>query len=155
MSKTSKTSFVQKYANANNLKREVAKHDLVISVNRTDCKRGEKKNPENCAIARAIMAQRPEAKRVFIFRTRAVVETARRLVTYEMPDPVQREVEAYDRFGVMTPGLYRLKAPSPSRAPAAKKKENARRKRLPGVKPQERKLRHADAYRVGVKMEKE
>lgn len=145
------SKFATKYANASGLPVEDAKHDLVVSVTKTDVKRGDNKNPENCALARAILAERPEAKRVFIFRTTAIVETARRIVRYALPESVQREVEAFDRFGVFEPGAYKIKAPAPTRTKAATKAYDAKRpKKKPTNKPP-RKMRHADKVRCGIK----
>lgn len=148
--------FVREYARKGGLVQEDAKHDLVISVNATDIKKGAGKDPEGCAIARAVLAQRPEAKRVFVFRTTVHVETARRLVRYALPESVQREVEAFDRFGTMEPGVYKLNAPAPTRRREAqadydaKKPKRAKRPSVP-----KKQLRLAGKIRCGVKTEAE
>lgn len=147
------SKFTREYARKAGLTVEDAKHHLAVSVNKTDVKRGDSKNPEGCALARAILAERPEAKRVFIFRTTAVVETARRLVRYSMPESVQREVEAFDRFGVMEPGVYKLNAPPPTRRKEAAKAYDAAR---PKKKPRpsgapKKKMRLEGKIRCGLK----
>lgn len=124
--------YAKTYATKNHLTMEDAKHHLVVTVKKTDIANGKQKDPQCCAIARAILAEKPEAKRVFIFRSTAFIETARRMVRYALPPSVQKEVVAFDRFGLMEPGVYRLSAPQPSRDP---KKTAAYKKRLKKTGP--------------------
>lgn len=146
--------FAKTYATKNGLKMEDAKHHLVVTVKKTDIELGKKKDPECCAIARAILAERPEAKRVFIFRSTAFIETAHRMVRYSLPVSVQKEVVSFDRFKTMEPGMYRLNAPPPSRDPrrTAEYKKN-RRKRAKQTRRPVSGYRRTPNIRVGVKEE--
>ncbi len=145
--------FVKGYATKHGLTVEDAKHDLVVSVTATDCKRGERNNPEGCAIARCILATKPEYKRAFIFRSTAYVETARRLVRFKLPELVQREVANFDKFGVMEPGIYKLQAPGPGHTIDYHKQYEKQRK--PKVRRKiagaPKRMHQADKIRVGRK----
>lgn len=149
------SKYVKQYAEKNGLTRENAKHNLIVSVTKTDVRLGESKNPEGCAIARAILATKPESKRVFIFRSTAFVETARRLIRYNLPPSVQKEVVAFDRFHTMEPGVYQLSAPSPSESKQAQAARDRKRTVLKKAgKPTGGKARHKTAnVRIGTKPE--
>jgi len=120
--------YIKEYASKAGLKVVNAKHDLVVSVTKGDVDKGAQKDSECCAIARAVMKQNSGAARVFIFKSKAYVETAMNLTRYNLPVSVQKEVVSFDRFKLMEPGVYKLQAPPKSQAPKARREEYKRKK---------------------------
>jgi hypothetical protein len=103
-------SAITRYARANGLKIKDAKTPLDISVNKADLRGARKKDPANCAFAKACKRQE-DVDEVFFFGTTAYTKKGKTLTRYLMPTSMQKEVVAFDRGGKFEPGEYNLKAP--------------------------------------------
>ncbi|MBO0887472.1 hypothetical protein J2P12_00065 [Candidatus Bathyarchaeota archaeon] len=68
---------------------------------------------------------------VILARSIAYLIKGKIAVRFQVPEAVSREIVAFDRGGVFSPGQYHLQRPSPSMTMAFKAK-NSREKRNPG-----------------------
>ncbi len=147
-------TYISRYAKENGLRRVNATKSLVLSVKPDDVKKGAAKDSECCAFARAAMKQDSAITKVFFFKSVAWVETAMKLTRYNLPQSVQKEIVAFDRFRTMEPGVYALSPPAKSAEPEAQAKRDARRdkRHKAGNTGRKQPLRHITTnVREGVK----
>jgi hypothetical protein len=146
---------VKEYARKNGLQIVNAKNKLLVTVTKNDVKLGAQKNSECCAIARAVMKQQSHISRVWIFKSKAYIESPMKLTRYNLPSSVQKEIVSFDRFKIMEPGVYALVPPPPSQAPKAiAKRYESAKKSAGGGRPRGSKPRHrrvVTGVRTGVR----
>lgn len=121
---------IAKQARDKGLKIMDAKAPLVLEVTRHDITNAKPKDPSCCAFACAVKRELG-ANAAYFFRTVAWIEYEDRIVRYQMPDSMQKEVVAFDRAKAMEPGVYQLSRPGPSRTTkgrSANRKRASRRK---------------------------
>jgi len=92
---------------------------LQVEVKPTDIEKAVQKNSKCCAFVRAC-ERSLDINAAFFFRTKAWLEYDDKIVRYELPPSVQREIVAFDRSRKMAPGVYQLSAVSPRNTLAAK-----------------------------------
>lgn len=92
-----------------------AKRPVKLTVTEKDCKGGNPKNPDSCAIARCMMREF-HASEVRVHLSRAYVKTTPdKWVRYITTKPLRTEIVAFDRGGTFAPGEYHLSAITPSK----------------------------------------
>lgn len=108
------TSFVIRDAKQRGLKVTEAKAPLMLEVYPTDLLKAKKRNSKHCAFACAAERAIPGVIAATFFRSTAWLEFNDRIERYRLPTSMQKEIVAFDRFGVMEPGTYRLSVPTES-----------------------------------------
>lgn len=87
-----------------------ATQDLEISITKNDVTNSRKKDPNNCAAARAIKREY-KCKEVAVFLSRTFVKNRNKWVRYITPASISREITSFDRGASFEPGEYSLKRP--------------------------------------------
>lgn len=126
------SSYVTKRAFELKLPIEDAKESLVLEVQPEDVSRAQQKNSRCCALVRAAERQMADVRAAFFFRTTAYLEYDDKIVRFNLPPSVQKEIVAFDRTRHMEPGVYQLTRPTPTQTLSATKKrskKNETRKR--------------------------
>jgi hypothetical protein len=103
-----------------------AREPLVLQVKDIDVNMAQERNSKCCAFVRACERQLA-IEAAFFFRTTAYLEYEDKLVKYQLPQSVQKEIVSFDRSKIMQPGVYQLSKPFKSTSPAAVKKRDARK----------------------------
>lgn len=121
-----------------------ATEPLALQVTNLDVQNAVDKNSKCCAFVRAAERQVDNIRAAFFFRTLAYLEYDDRLVRYQLPPSVQKEIVSFDRSRIMMPGLYQLSKPSPAATLKALKKRKRKKDRnsTPGASGIKRKLVH-------------
>lgn len=104
------STYITKYARENGLKKVDAKSNLLVTLNQTDITNSKRKNSKNCAFACAVKRQVHGVKRAYFFRSSAWLEYEGKLVRYQLPPSVQKEIVSFDRNGLTETGVYHLSA---------------------------------------------
>ncbi len=88
-----------------------ATKNLEIEIEKVDVVGSRKKDPMNCAAARALKREYkcPEAA---VFSSRTYLKEKDHWVRYITPEAVTREIISFDRGSEFEPGSYELKKPS-------------------------------------------
>lgn len=107
-------TYVQKLCETRGLKLTNATRPIIVGVAVDDILKSRTKNSKCCAFARAAKRE-PGVRAAYFFRSTAFLEFGDRMVRYDLPQAVQKEIVSFDRGGVMAPGQYELKPPRPSR----------------------------------------
>lgn len=100
---------------------------VLVTVTNHDVVNAKKANSKHCALARASL-RLPEVNAAYFFRCTAYLEFKDRMVRFELPNSVQKEIVSFDRARMFAPGVYQLTPPSPSRSPADAAKYRKKRK---------------------------
>lgn len=82
-----------------------ATEELLLHVTPADVKAANKKDPANCAAAKA--GQRELKRDVRVFLTRTYVKEKDHWVRYHTPESASREIISFDRGSSFMPGVYR------------------------------------------------
>ena len=106
---------------------ENAKEPMVLEVKAIDVVRASEKNSKCCAFVRACEREVQGAQAAFFFRTVAFIEYQDKIVRYQLPQSVQREIVSFDRNGTLDPGVYQLSPQVPSKSPRMMKKADTKR----------------------------
>lgn len=106
------STYVTKRAAKLGLKKVEAKRPLILEVFPGDLAKAQKRNSKHCAFACAAERAVPGVKAAYFFRSTAWLEYEDRVVRYSLPQSMQKEIVAFDRFGSMDAGSYRLSVPS-------------------------------------------
>lgn len=114
-----------------------ARAGLTLEVSASDIANAKQKDPQNCAFACAVKRGMGASAAYFI-RTKAYVEFDDRVVEYELPSSMQKEIVAFDRAKAMEPGIYDLKPIRNSKRPGTPK-HKARMKRQARQRRQKKK----------------
>ena len=85
------------------------KRPISVEVTAADCKRGDRSEPDSCAMARACRREM-ECDGVLIWRSTAWVVKGDLAVKYHVPPSLGREIVVFDRGGAFLPGTYGLSA---------------------------------------------
>lgn len=129
-----------------------AKHPLELHIKARDCDNGDPKRPETCAAARAIRREygaidvKVHLSRVYVRQNKG------NWMRYFTPEPLQREIVAFDRNGTFEPGVYTLQAPTPhavtnrGRRTGSKPKKKSRRNGVRRVRMVTKNIRNGPAY---------
>ncbi len=104
-----------------------ARAGLTLEVSASDIASAKPKDPQNCAFACAVKRGMGASAAYFI-RTKAYVEFDDRVVEYELPTSMQKEIVAFDRAKAMEPGVYDLKPIRNSKRPGTPKHEASRKR---------------------------
>lgn len=139
------TTYISKRAMEVNKKIVDAKESIRIEVIPQDIERAKQKNSKCCAFVRACERQLPGVEAAFVFRTKAWVEYEDKIVRFDLPTSVQKEIVAFDRAKAMEPGIYQFDKIAPSSTMAAKAKYARRAKRKhasKGIKPNAKRFIH-------------
>jgi hypothetical protein len=116
-------NYIQTRAQERGIPMIDSRKNIVIEVSPQDCKAAEG-NPKNCALARAVKREY-KGKGVlaaYFLRTSAWLEYDDKLVRYDLPTSVQKEIASFDRGAGFAPGKYSLsKVPPSSRLNARSK----------------------------------
>jgi len=100
-----------------------AKKPVVIHVTKTDVTKGQKAEPEACAMAQACMRELKVA-RVRINIGRTYILFGKVWHRYKTPASIAREIVSFDRGATFEPGTYRIAPVMPSlRLGVAKKRK--------------------------------
>lgn len=87
-------------------------NSLILEITPADVKNSKKKDPNNCAAARAGQRQFHTDVKVYISRT--YIKTGKQWQRFVTPSAISREITSFDRGASFEPGTYTLSAPSPS-----------------------------------------
>ena len=120
--------WLKKRIKDKNLKMVHAKAPLALEVTRADIAGSKQKDPGNCAFACAIK-RGYGASAAYFMRSTAYVEFEDRVIQYDMPGVMQKEIVAFDRAKAMEPGVYQLSPVRPSARPETKARRTALRKK--------------------------
>lgn len=90
-----------------------ARKDLEIEIEKVDISNSKKKDPNNCAAARAIKREL-KCKEVAVFSSKTYVKDGDHYVRYTTPEAITREIISFDRGSEFEPGSYKLRRPSPT-----------------------------------------
>jgi hypothetical protein len=92
-----------------------AKKPVTLHINRNDVAKADRKEPEDCVVARACRREM-HAKEVRVHLGRIYVRTNEGNWTRYMTSKSMRdEIIAFDRGGQFEPGVFTLKEPPPTR----------------------------------------
>lgn len=92
-----------------------------VTVTATDVIKAKEKNSKHCALARAAM-RLPKVNAAYFFLKTAYLEYDDKIMRYELPTSVQKEIVSFDRAQIFDPGVYQLSPPPSSRNPKKRKK---------------------------------
>lgn len=120
-------SAIAKLAREQGLEMVDAVEPLRIEVSKGDVRGAKRKDPSNCAFSRACR-RTYGVDAAFFFRSRAWLQSNGKLIRFEMPASMQKEIVAFDRSKHMEPGVYQLKPPAPSSTRAYAKAYDKRRR---------------------------
>lgn len=115
------STYITKRANDLGLKVVDATAPLMIEVRKSDVDKAVPKNSKVCAFARACERSQP-VEAAFFFKSTAWLEYKDKIVRYNLPPSVQKEIVTFDRSRNMEPGMYRLSAINPNATLVAKTK---------------------------------
>lgn len=115
------TTYVEKRARDLNKKIVDSKEPIRVEVIPQDIERAKQKDSKCCAFVRACERQLPGVEAAFVFRTKAWIEYEDKIVRFDLPKSVQKEIVAFDRAKAMEPGLYQFNRIAPSSTMKAKK----------------------------------
>jgi hypothetical protein len=107
------STFLTKRAKELGLKKVDGKEPLTLKVSKLDVLRATRKNSKCCAFARACKRQ-VDVTAAYFFRSTAWLEYPDKLVKYDLPPSVQKEIVSFDRAGIVASGTYHLRPPTPS-----------------------------------------
>jgi hypothetical protein len=93
-----------------------AKKTISVAVTARDCKGGNQKKPNSCAMARAFEREYDGA---VVSLAVAYLVNGNQATRYRVPSSVARELVSFDRSKVFAPGKYSLCAPSSTEKLAA------------------------------------
>lgn len=102
---------------------------VVMAVTEHDVVNAKKANSKHCALSRAAL-RLPNVVAAYFFRSAAFLEYRDRMVRFNLPASVQKEIVSFDRAQIFAPGVYQLSAIEPSRSPAKTKKYRTKRKKV-------------------------
>lgn len=88
-----------------------ASKDVVLHIKKCDIDGSKKKDPLNCAAARA--GKREFGTEVKVFLSRMYVKNSKNWVRYLTPNNAAREIVSFDRGSAFIPGEYLFKRASP------------------------------------------
>lgn len=98
-----------------------ASQRMFVAVTAHDVINAKKANSKHCALARAAL-RLPEVNAAYFFRQTAFLEYEDKILKFELPVSVQKEIVSFDRAQIFAPGVYQLSPPPPSsRSPKARK----------------------------------
>lgn len=117
-----------------------AKRSLRFDITPRDIKFARRKDPHNCAAARALKRQLG-ADDVSVHASRVIVEKAGKITKYKTPLSLRVETVALDRGGKFAPGPYELQPIPPSHTPAGLRRYRARK--VKAAKPSKPRHRRA------------
>lgn len=91
------------------------KRKVMLHITAADVKGSRQKNPGACAAAKALVRMIPNCikARVHLGRT-YIMKDDEQWYRYMTPEPLRREIVAFDRGGRFEPGDYELRPMSPS-----------------------------------------
>jgi len=110
-----------------------ATRNLEIEIERIDVAGSRKKDPHNCAAARAIKREY-QCKDVAVFSSKTYVKEGDHYIRYITPESMTREIVSFDRGSDFEPGSYKLRKPAPTerlgsqRTPSHNKKPSGKKK---------------------------
>lgn len=92
-----------------------AKKPLVLKINENDINKADRKEPADCAVARACRRDL-HVKEVRVHLGRVYLrQNAGNWLRYMTPRALRSEIIAFDRGGAFAPGEFTLSAPSPAK----------------------------------------
>lgn len=103
------STYVTKRAAELGIKVVDATKPLIVEVMPIDIEKASAANSKCCAFVRAC-ERSMKVEAAFFFRTKAWLEYEDKIVRYELPVSVQKEIVAFDRSKTMAPGKYQLSA---------------------------------------------
>ncbi len=86
-----------------------AKKPITIIVSKADCRNGNLKEPDNCAMAKALQREHDGA---IISLSTAYIVDGEKATRYKVPESVAREIVSFDRNHKFAAGEYSLRVPS-------------------------------------------
>lgn len=111
-----------------------AKRPITITVNANDIARADKKEPADCAVARACRREL-HAKEVRVHLGRVYVRTTPdKWTRYMTPKSMRAEIISFDRGGTFEPGEFHLSPPSPTKRASGKRQGTAKGQNKRGKK---------------------
>lgn len=122
------STYITKRANELGLKVVDAKSPLMLKVEKEDVDKSTLKNSKMCAFARAAERTLP-IRAAFFFKTTAWLEYEDKIVRYNLPPSMQKEIISFDRSRSMEPGTYRLASVNPAGTLKAKDAWRAKAKK--------------------------
>lgn len=90
-----------------------ADYRMAIKVEPQDIAKGNRKEPNSCAIALACMREF-DAISAEVHLSRTYIEFPKRWLRFVTPPSIRKEIVDFDQKGKFTPGLYMLTPPPPS-----------------------------------------
>jgi hypothetical protein len=108
-------NYIQTRAKERGIPMIDSRRNIVVEVSSKDCKAAEG-NPKDCALARAVKREY-KGKGVlaaYFLRTSAWLEYEDKLVRFDLPISVQKEIVSFDRGAGFAPGKYSLSKVPPS-----------------------------------------
>ncbi len=89
-----------------------AKRRLLVTVTDEDVVKAKKADSKHCALARAAL-RLPNVNAAYFFRSTAFLEYEDKMVRFNLPESVRREIVSFDRAQIMAAGVYQL-SPMPA-----------------------------------------
>lgn len=106
-------NYILKRAKEMNLPVVEATEPLPITLSYGDIEKACQKDSSMCAFSRAAKRNHRCANAYFL-RSTAYIEYKDKVVKYQLPPSMQKEIVSFDRSKVMAPGHYRLSPVCPS-----------------------------------------
>lgn len=101
---------------------------VLVTVTNHDVVNAKKANSKDCALSRAAL-RTPQVQAAYFFRNKAFLEYGDKIVRFQLPPSVQKEIVSFDRSQIFAPGIYQLSAISPANTPVQAKKHRSKKKR--------------------------
>lgn len=106
---------------------------VAVVVTDHDVINAKKANIKHCALSRASL-RLPNVVAAYFFRSAAFLEYGDKMVRFNLPPSVQKEIVSFDRSQIFAPGVYHLASIKPSASPKATKRYRTKRKRAEQVR---------------------
>jgi len=122
-------SYINKIVAKKDLDFFDATKPLPLKITLKDIKAGEPGNSKKCPFA--IAAKRvPGVCAAYVLRTKIFLQYRDRMVRYQLPMNVRKQIALYDSTRKMNPGDYQLKEVDLSNVPSVQRKGYKKRKKM-------------------------
>lgn len=127
-----------------------SKEKIFVAVIDHDVINAKKANSKHCALARAAL-RLPHVTAAYFFRQTAFLEYDDKIVKFELPISVQKEIVSFDRAQIFASGVYQLSPPSPSRSAKKRKEYQEKTKRRTPVASTSRTKKESSSLKEAIR----